>query len=423
MQIKYQEKCKHKENHTTKKQQKLLAKRFQIQTGELNRSKLSEKIFQDREAKQKLDNLTKKYVVEKIKQEIKQEKEQDIIIDAPLLFETELDKNCDIIIGVLAKEETKIERICERDGITREQAKRRLQSQKTEDYFKINCTYCITNEKIQILEKEINEILEGKNLSNENIIHIYEDEIEYLQFRKLLKYKEITHCYTLKPLDFNINTIGKEKVDKDYEKICKELNLDSKAIYRPKQTHTNNIEIIEEQPAGIYQIQDIDGLITSQKNKTLSLTFADCICLLFYDPEKNIIANIHSGWRGTYQEIAKTAVQKLKEKYNIKPEKLICAIAPSIRECCFEVDEEVKEMFYEKFKSIGAIEKIIKTTNKNKYYIDTVLINRIILNREGLKNDNIIESKICTKCNSNKLHSYREEKEKSGRNTGIISLK
>lgn len=248
--------------------------------------------------------------------------------------------------------------------------------------------------------------------------------MEYLQFRKLLEYgKKLTHCYTLKPLDFNINTMGKEKVDKDYKKICKELNLDPKTIYRPKQTHTNNVTKIENQPVGIYQMQDIDGLITNEKNKTLSLTFADCICLLFYDPEKNIIANIHSGWRGTYQEIAKTAVQKLKKEYGVNPENLICGIAPSIRDCCFEVENDIKEMFYEKFKDTGEIEKIIKTANKNKYYIDTVLINRIILNREGLRNENIIESKICTKCNSNKLHSYREEREKSGRNTGMIALK
>lgn len=81
-------------------------------------------------------------------------------------------------------------------------------------------------------------------------------------------------------------------------------------------------------------------------------------------------------------------------------------------------------MFYSKFKGIGRIEEIItKSANNGKYYIDTVLINRLILRREGLRDENIIESGICTKCNSKKLHSYREEKELSGRNTAIITLK
>lgn len=81
-------------------------------------------------------------------------------------------------------------------------------------------------------------------------------------------------------------------------------------------------------------------------------------------------------------------------------------------------------MFYEKFKDMDEIDKIIKKSkNNNKYYIDTVLINKVILNREGLRSENIIDSKICTKCNSDRLHSYRECKEKSGRNTGLIALR
>ena len=78
-------------------------------------------------------------------------------------------------------------------------------------------------------------------------------------------------------------------------------------------------------------------------------------------------------------------------------------------------------MFYEKFEYTNQINEIIKFRN-NKYYIDTVLINKIILKEEGLKDENIIDSKICTKCNSDKLHSYRESKEFVGRNTGLISL-
>lgn len=81
-------------------------------------------------------------------------------------------------------------------------------------------------------------------------------------------------------------------------------------------------------------------------------------------------------------------------------------------------------MFYEKFKNICDIDKIIKSAkSNNKYYIDTVLINKVILKREGLRVENIIDSKICTKCNSEKIHSYREEKDKSGRNTGLIALR
>lgn len=261
----------------------------------------------------------------------------------------------------------------------------------------------------------------GKNLSNENTLHLYKGDIEYLQFRKLIEYEEkIEHCYTLKPLDFKKG----ENLEEEYREICEVLELDTKNIYRPKQTHSSNVRKVESQGTHDKEFQNVDGLITDKKGRILSLTFADCICLYFYDPVKNVIGCIHSGWRGTYEEISKTAVEALKKEYNVEPKNLICVIAPSIRTCCFEVDENVKDMFYEKFKDTEKIDEIIKKSkDNNKYYIDTVLINKVILKREGLRTENIIDSKICTKCNSEKLHSYRECKENSGRNTGLIALR
>lgn len=317
----------------------------------------------------------------------------------------------------------------ERDNIERKLAIARIDSQHSENYFKQKCNYCIFNENNTDLEYQINEILNGKNLSNENVIHIYDRDIEYLQFRRLLQYADkVQHAYTLKPLDFGHNgNIEKRRneVIKEYKKICDSLNIDYNKVYRPHQTHTDVIKKVENQPAGIYteDFQNVDGLITDRKEKVLSLSFADCTALYFYDPVKNIIENIHSGWQGTYKEIGRKAVQKLKQEYGCNPKDLICLIGPFIRKCCFEVDKDVRDMFYEKFKKLGNIEEIITKSKNSKYYIDTGYINRLILIQEGLTNENIIDSKICTKCNHNKLHSYRMDGDMSGRNTGLISLK
>ncbi len=316
-----------------------------------------------------------------------------------------------------------------RDKIDRKLAKARIDSQHDENYFKRKCSYCIFNEENSNLDKQISEILNKENLSNENVIHVYDEETEYLQFRKLLEYTDkVQHAYTFKPLDFGHNgNIEKRKkeVIEEYTKICTKLELNVKNVYRPHQTHTDIIKKVEDQQAGIYteDFQNVDGLITDRKEKILSLSFADCTALYFYDPIKNIIGNIHSGWQGTYKEIGRKAVQKLKQEYGCNPKDLICLIGPFIRKCCFEVDEDVKEMFYEKFKNLGNIDEIITKSKNSKYYIDTGYINRLILIHEGLTNENIIDSKICTKCNHNKLHSYRMEGALSGRNVSIISLK
>lgn len=271
--------------------------------------------------------------------------------------------------------------------------------------------------------------LVGHNLSNENVIHIYDGQIEYLQFRRLLEYSDkVKHAYALKPLDFGNNANMEERrneVLNNYKKICKSLGLEEKNVYRPYQTHTSCVKKIDNEMPGIFtkDFQDVDGLITDKKEKILSLSFADCTPLYFYDPVKNVIGNIHSGWQGTYKEIAREAVRRLKEEYGCNPKDLICCIGPYIRKCSFEVDEDVKDMFFEKFRNTGKIDEIIiKSENNFKYYIDTGLINKVILKEEGLDEKNIIDSKACTVRNNNKLYSYRIEKEKSGRNSSLICL-
>ena len=145
---------------------------------------------------------------------------------------------------------------------------------------------------------------------------------------------------------------------------------------------------------------------------------------MLFDPIKKVIANVHSGWRGTLQRISIKAIEKMEKEYNCNPKDIICCICPSIRKCHFEVEKEVKDMFEEEFKSI--IEKndiITETISSKKWTIDTVLINQVILEEKGLKKENIIDSKICSVCNSNLVHSFRVEKEGYGLETAIIELK
>ena len=267
-----------------------------------------------------------------------------------------------------------------------------------------------------------------KDLSNENVVHIKKDGLEYIQFRRLLEYKNIKHGFTLKPLDFAGNISYEEKkteVQKGLQALSKEFEFDIKNICRPKQTHTDKVEKIEDGDEGIYiqKFDNVDGLVTDKKNKVLMLSFADCTPLLFYDPVKNVIANTHSGWKGTLQSIAVKTVEKMKEEYGCNTADIICCIGPHIRKCHFEVDEDVKDLFYNEFEYLRDINEIIKyNKEEDKYYIDTVKINKQILLDIGLKEENIIDSNICTVCNSDICHSYRAEKDLSGRAVTIIEL-
>ena len=143
---------------------------------------------------------------------------------------------------------------------------------------------------------------------------------------------------------------------------------------------------------------------------------------MFFDPVKRVIANVHSGWKGTLQRISVKAVEKMVEKYNSKYEDIICCICPSIRRCHFEVKKDVEKLFKEEFKDLN-LEEIIDEKENESWYIDTVLINKIILEKKGLKQENIIDSNICTVCNKDLMHSYRAEKELYNVNTALIEIK
>lgn len=261
------------------------------------------------------------------------------------------------------------------------------------------------------------------NLKNEEIVYVKKDNIEYIQFKKLLKYG-IKHAYTLKGehIDFSFN---QELNSSSYEKLCDALDIDTNCIVQPVQTHTDCVKCIDEIMSS-NELEDVDGLITDRKNIALTTKNADCILFLFYDPIKKVIANVHSGWRGTFQKIAEKTVVKMINYYGCNEKDILCFISPSIREDHFEVDEDVKILCENIFEFTQKTEEFIKEAQLvngiQKYYIDTVLINKILLLNLGMKEKNIIDSNLCSACHNDKIESVRIDKEKAKRATAIIVL-
>ncbi len=260
-----------------------------------------------------------------------------------------------------------------------------------------------------------------QDLSNETMLHVKKGDIEYLQFRKLLEYQDkVEHCYTLKGQN---NDYAKEEAN-NYTALYKVMNLDIEGFTKIEhQAHSDIVEVVRKKQEFH---TNIDGLLTNKRGISLSLRFADCTPILFYAPLKNAIGNIHSGWRGTVQKIGQKAAIKMMQEYGVNKEDILCFLGPCIGKCHFEVGEDVKEIFENTFSYLGNSEKFIakgEYKEEQKYFIDTTFINRKLLEEIGIPSSHIIESNICTVCNSEQMHSYRAEKEKAGRNTAIIGLK
>lgn len=180
------------------------------------------------------------------------------------------------------------------------------------------------------------------------------------------------------------------------ENLIKDLNIDN--YYILKQIHSNKVFDITNIPKNY----EGDGLITNKSNIALVTKSKDCNSIFIIDTKNKIIDNIHSGWKGTLKSIITIAINQMKEKYNSASKDIKIVFNPSIRECCFEVDNDVYDLFIKKYKDKSYYKKI-----SNKYHINLVRIIKDDAKKLGIKEENIIDNNICTLCNRKLFNSHR----------------
>lgn len=180
------------------------------------------------------------------------------------------------------------------------------------------------------------------------------------------------------------------------ENLIKDLNIDN--YYILKQIHSNKVFDITNIPKNY----EGDGLITNKSNIALVTKSKDCNSIFIIDTKNKILGNIHSGWKGTLHSIITIAINQMKEKYNSASKDIKIVFNPSIRECCFEVDNDVYDLFIKKYKDKSYYQKV-----GNKYHINLVRIIKDDAKKLGIKEENIIDNNICTLCNRKLFNSHR----------------
>jgi YfiH family protein len=187
------------------------------------------------------------------------------------------------------------------------------------------------------------------------------------------------------------------------------LGIEEKMLAIPQQVHSDNVFLADK--PGYYK--DADGLITQTPDVYLIISTADCYSVLICDKLNNAIGNIHSGWRGTQKKIVTKAIETMKSKFNSRPENLAVFIGPGISRDNFEVGCEVAEMFEEKY----------SVKRNGKYYIDLKqhIFDQLIA--LGINNSQIEAYPNCTFNGKEYLHSYRRDREKSGRMFSVIGMR
>ena len=118
--------------------------------GGINRKALSKLVFGEanKDKLLLLNKITHKYVMVEIEKRIELYRSEGAgvtVIDAPLLIEAGVDKMCERVIAVIADKLIRAERIARRDGIDKEAALLRINSQKSDSFYSENCDFLLTN--------------------------------------------------------------------------------------------------------------------------------------------------------------------------------------------------------------------------------------------------------------------------------------
>jgi polyphenol oxidase len=170
-----------------------------------------------------------------------------------------------------------------------------------------------------------------------------------------------------------------------------------------KQIHSNTV-LVAGHP-GI--VGEGDALITNRPGIALAIRTADCLPILIADPRNRAVAAVHSGWRGTVLEIAPQTVRAMQDRFGSRPEDLVVVVGPGIGGCCFEVGPEVAEQFGRSGRTnIDLVETLWRQLGRN----------------DGTPRQ-FASARLCTVCRADLFHSYRRDREASGRMVSVIRIR
>ncbi len=195
----------------------------------------------------------------------------------------------------------------------------------------------------------------------------------------------------------------------------------------PYQTHGDEIRIIDQSFLSLLpdaqknSLNGVDALITAEKGVLITVATADCVPITLYDPRKQVVAVVHSGWRGTVKNIVGKTINTMSLVFGSSVSDIIACIGPSISVKAFEVGDEVVEQFAHSGFDMESIAQF--NSISQKYHIDLWKANKRLMLQVGVMSNKISCASICTYTRHKEFFSARRLGIHSGRIITGIMLK
>lgn len=237
----------------------------------------------------------------------------------------------------------------------------------------------------------------------------------FFVFEKLQEFPGVIHGISTKKFgDMSAKFSNLQKTLSNRERFLSLLGINIKDLVLMEQVHRSKIIIVNRKHIGRAQTNDTllnktDAMICKIPGIYLTVFTADCLPVMFYEPNKKIIGLAHIGWRGTIKKLAPKMIKKLKSLgANIHTIKVF--IGPSIGSCHYDIgpkkDKRIKR-FQQEFK-----DKQVVLKKKDKYFLDLWKAVEIQLIESGIRKQNIINERVCTVCRKEYFSSYHLDRDK-----------
>lgn len=234
----------------------------------------------------------------------------------------------------------------------------------------------------------------------------------FLQFPSLLRFPELFHgVFTRKggvsegPFSSLNSSLGAGDLPQHVEENRRRMAARCCGLNPvfPRQVHGTTVQVIAADGAEASRRHgpkcvEADAVVTGVPGLALGIQVADCQPVILYDPVERVVANVHSGWRGSIGNILGETLAVMRQGFGTVPKNVHAAIGPSLGPCCAEFINYRDE-----------IPKRYWSYGDSRDCFDFWSISRDQLAVEGVRKENIYTSGLCTRCRMDLFYSYRGE--------------
>ena len=203
-----------------------------------------------------------------------------------------------------------------------------------------------------------------------------------------------------------------EYISQNKNLIAAAFRFDLRRLTLLDQIHQDQILLLKEPVITLPSPLEYDALITNVSNTFLGILTADCLPIFVVDQKKKVIAAVHAGRQGTALHIVIKVLKKIEREFNSSSKDLLIALGPSIKPCCYEIDEKVFLPEWEPFST---------SKGRGKWMLDLAGINIAQMKEEGIQEEQIFWIDLCTCCHHDLFFSYRKEN-RTGRQLSFIGI-